>query len=169
MFTADIDRNVDACTNFYDYANGAWRAANPIPPSMNRWSRRWASGELSKERLRAILEDVSKRGDWPARSIDQQIADFYGSCMDEARINALGSKPIQPLLRDIDRIQTREKRRLNATRTGEMALAVVAGDVHLVCPFDANRRHRRSLQELLTPLPEARSTPPSPARCGRGG
>jgi len=107
VFAEDIDRNVNACTNFFDYANGAWRAANPIPPTMNRWSRRWASGELSKEQLRAILDEVSQRRDWPKGSIDQQIADFYGSCMDEKSIDALGIRPIQPLLSRIDRIDSR--------------------------------------------------------------
>ncbi|HEX8618196.1 MAG TPA: M13 family metallopeptidase [Thermoanaerobaculia bacterium] len=104
VFTADIDRSVDACSNFYDYANGAWRAANPMPPTMQRWSRRWAAGEQSKEQLRAILDDVTRRTDWPKGSIDQQIADFYGSCMDEKRVNALGITPVQPLLSEIDRI-----------------------------------------------------------------
>ncbi|HEV7763852.1 MAG TPA: hypothetical protein VGQ76_02505, partial [Thermoanaerobaculia bacterium] len=52
VFVEDIDRGADACSNFFDYANGAWRKANPIPASMQRWSRRWASGELSKEQLR---------------------------------------------------------------------------------------------------------------------
>jgi endothelin-converting enzyme/putative endopeptidase len=106
VYVEDIDRTADACTNFYDYANGAWRSANPIPPEMSRWSRRWAAGELSKQQLRTILEDVSQRTDWPKGSIDQQIADFYGSCMDEKRVNALGSKPVQPLLREIDGITT---------------------------------------------------------------
>jgi putative endopeptidase len=98
VFVDDIDRNADACTNFFDYANGAWRKANPIPASMQRWSRRWAAGEQSKEQLRTILDDLSKRNDWPKGSIDQQISDFYGSCMDEKRINELGTKPIEPLL-----------------------------------------------------------------------
>ena len=104
VYTGDIDKNANACTNFFDYANGAWRAANPIPPSMQRWSRRWAAGEQSKEQLRALLDDVSKKTDWPKGSVDQQISDFYTSCMDEPRVNALGAKPIQPLLRDIDAI-----------------------------------------------------------------
>src|ERR1700691_2307478 len=65
VFVGDIDRKVDACTNFYDYANGAWRTANPIPASMQRWSRRWAAGEQSKEQLRTLLDDESKRKDWP--------------------------------------------------------------------------------------------------------
>ncbi|HVR38351.1 MAG TPA: M13 family metallopeptidase [Thermoanaerobaculia bacterium] len=105
VYVGDIDRNANACENFFDYANGAWRAANPIPASMNRWSRRWAAGELSKDQLRAILDDVSKKKDWPKGSVDQQISDFYGSCMDEKAINELGAKPIQPLLADIDKIK----------------------------------------------------------------
>ncbi|HYO76026.1 MAG TPA: M13 family metallopeptidase, partial [Thermoanaerobaculia bacterium] len=108
VFVDDIDRKVDACENFYDYANGAWRAANPMPASMQRWSRRWAAGERSKEQLRAILEEVTQRTDWPKGSIDQQIADFYGACMDEKRINALGVTPIKPLLDELDRIDDAE-------------------------------------------------------------
>ncbi|MEO8381398.1 MAG: M13 family metallopeptidase [Acidobacteriota bacterium] len=107
IFMGDIDSKANACTDFFDYANGAWRAANPIPPSMNRWSRRWASGELSKEQLKTILEEVSQRTDWPKGSIDQQIADFYGACMDEKRINALGLRPVQPILTRIDAIDSR--------------------------------------------------------------
>ena len=101
VFLQDIDRSADACTDFYQYANGAWRAANPIPASMGRWSRRWAAGEQNKEQLRTLLDDLSKRSDWPAGSIDQQITDFYRSCMDESKVNALGKKPIEPLLADI--------------------------------------------------------------------
>jgi putative endopeptidase len=107
VFAEDIDRNANACTDFYQYANGAWRAANPIPASMQRWSRRWAAGEQNKEQLRTILEDETKRHDWPKASIDQQIADFYTSCMDEARINAAGIKPIKPLLDEIDSISSK--------------------------------------------------------------
>jgi len=106
VFVGDIDTKADACTNFFDYANGAWRAANPIPGSMQRWSRRWAAGEQSKEQLRALLDDESKRKDWPKGSIDQQIGDFYSACMDQPRIDALGTKPIQPLLKQINAIHT---------------------------------------------------------------
>jgi putative endopeptidase len=105
VFVQDIDPKVDACTNFFDYANGAWRAANPIPGSMQRWSRRWAAGEQSKEQLRALLDEETKRKDWPAGSVDQQISDFYTSCMDEKSIDALGTKPIRPLLNEINAIR----------------------------------------------------------------
>jgi endothelin-converting enzyme/putative endopeptidase len=80
---ADIDRKADPCNDFFQYANGAWRAANPIPASMQRWSRRWASGELAKDQLKEILDDASKKTDWPKGSIEQQIGDYYRACMNE--------------------------------------------------------------------------------------
>ncbi len=103
---ADIDRKADPCNDFFQYANGAWRAANPIPASMQRWSRRWASGELAKDQLKEILDDASKKTDWPKGSIEQQIGDYYGAGMNEKRLNELGIKPIQPMLAEIDAIKT---------------------------------------------------------------
>src|SRR5258707_3815156 len=105
VFVEDIDKSANACTDFFAYANGAWRAANPIPAEMDRWSRRWKAGEQNKEQLRVLLDDVSKRKDWPKGSIDQQISDFYGGCMDQARIDAAGTKPIQPLLEEIRAVE----------------------------------------------------------------
>jgi putative endopeptidase len=124
VFLEDIDRNANACTNFFDYANGAWRAANPVPPSQTRWSRRWASGELSKEQLKTILEEVSQRSDWPKGSVDQLIADYYGSCMDEKRINSLGIEPIRPVLADIDRLRSRAALQPTIAKLHELSLFV---------------------------------------------
>jgi endothelin-converting enzyme/putative endopeptidase len=98
----DIDRRVDPCTDFFEYANGAWRAANPIPASMTRWSRRWAAGELAKDQLKVILEEISPRTTWPRGSVEQLVGDHYAACMDEARIDAQGVSPVLPLLREID-------------------------------------------------------------------
>jgi endothelin-converting enzyme/putative endopeptidase len=102
--TADLNRSVDPCTDFYEFANGAWRAANPIPASMQRWSRRWQAGEINKERLRDILEELSK-GHWPQGSIEQQVGDFYAACMDQSAVDAAGIKPLAPLFAEIDSIQ----------------------------------------------------------------
>jgi putative endopeptidase len=105
IFASDLDRTADPCTDFYAYANGAWRTANPIPASMRRWSRRWQAGETAKDRLKEILDEVSARKDWPSASVEQLIGDFYGGCMDQAQSDQRGIAPIQPLLAEIDKLR----------------------------------------------------------------
>jgi endothelin-converting enzyme/putative endopeptidase len=102
----DINRNGAACTDFFDYANGAWRKANAIPDYMDRWSRRWKSGELNKEHVRDILAGLSGQKTWPSGSPEQLSGDFYAACMDEGRINKLGITPLQPLLAEVRAIKT---------------------------------------------------------------
>ena len=102
--STDLDRAADPCGDFFQFANGAWRAANPIPASMQRWSRRWQAGEVNKERLRDILEELSK-GHWPGGSIEQQVGDHYASCMDQAAVDAAGVKPLAALFTEIDAMQ----------------------------------------------------------------
>jgi putative endopeptidase len=108
---SDMDRSADACTDFYDFANGAWRAANPIPPSMSRWSRRWKAGEEAKEQLKEILEETLaenavKRP--PKGSVDQIVGDFFGACMDQSARDAAGLKPLEPYLSEIAAMKTRQ-------------------------------------------------------------
>src|SRR5262245_52718455 len=103
----DLDRTADPCTDFFQYANGTWRANNPIPPYMDRWSRRWASGELNKDQLHEILEQVSSRQNGTAGSPEQLIGDTYAACMDQAAIDKAGAAPAQPMLLDIEGIKNR--------------------------------------------------------------
>ena len=105
IYSADLDRKASPCDDFYQFANGGWRAANPIPASMDRWSRRWKSGEENKEKLRDILEELA-RGHWPQGSVEQLVGDYYGSCMNEARIDAAGIAPLAPLLAQIGAMQS---------------------------------------------------------------
>ena len=98
----DLDRKAEPCTDFYEFANGTWRANNPIPASMTRWSKRWAAGESSKDKLREILEAASADKNARQGSTEQIIGDYYGACMDETRVNAGGMNPIKPWFAKID-------------------------------------------------------------------
>jgi putative endopeptidase len=105
IYTADLDRSAAPCDDFFAFTNGTWRAQNPIPPSMDRWSRRWQAGDANKGRLRDILEEVSHKTQ--ARgSTEQLVGDYYAACMDDARVDAAGITPIAPLLAQIAAAKT---------------------------------------------------------------
>src|SRR6476646_8625443 len=76
----DLDRKAEPCTDFFQFANGTWRANNPIPDSMTRWSKRWQAGESAKDRLKEILEAASSDKNAPQGSTEQIIGDYYGAC-----------------------------------------------------------------------------------------
>jgi endothelin-converting enzyme/putative endopeptidase len=103
----DIRQGAAPCNDFFDYANGQWRASHPIPGYMDRWSKRWESGETNKANVRAILDEVSARQDWAKGSAEQLSGDFYGACMAQDRIDAQGLRPIRPLLDEIKAIGSR--------------------------------------------------------------
>jgi putative endopeptidase len=98
----DLDRKTEPCTDFFQFANGTWRANHPIPASMTRWSKRWQSGESAKDRLHDILEAASTDTNAPKGSSEQIIGDYFGACMDESRANARGLDPIKPWFAKID-------------------------------------------------------------------
>ena len=103
-----MDTNVSACTNFYQYACGNWRAQNPIPPDQSRWSR---FNELSERSLEVEREILAKAAQ-PVASrskTEQEIGDFYAACMDEKGIDEKGVAPIKPILGDIDQLKSKEQ------------------------------------------------------------
>ena len=124
---SDLNRKVSACEDFFEFANGGWRAANPIPASMPRWSRRWAAGETTKDKLRTILEEVAATKDQPKGSVEQLTGDFYSACTDEAQANRLGVKPIQPWLTEIDHIKTTNDLQAMIVRLRASGLSVPFG------------------------------------------
>lgn len=101
-----IDKQIDPCQDFYEYACGTWRRSNPIPPDQSRWGR---FNELA-EYNRALLRDILERASYPKPDrtpVLQQIGDFYHSCMDESVVNAKGAAPLKP---ELDRIAAAESK-----------------------------------------------------------
>lgn len=103
---SDMNRKVRSCDDFFEYANGSWRTNNPIPPSMVRWSRRWAAGESTKDVLREMLDaTAATSSSAKPGTTEQLIGDYYGSCMDEDAINKQGIKPLGSDLESIKSIK----------------------------------------------------------------
>lgn len=125
--SGDLNRTVDACTHFYEFANGTWRAENPIPDSMPQWSRRVAAREANRQRVQSILEEVSRKKDWAPASTEQLVGDYYASCMDEAGVDAAGLTPLAPLLAEIDGIRNPADAERIIRRLHELAIPVPFG------------------------------------------
>src|SRR5688572_6060089 len=53
---SSLDRSVDPCVDFYQFACGGWLASNPIPNDRARWSRVGELDDKNKAAIRAILD-----------------------------------------------------------------------------------------------------------------
>ncbi|HEV8592279.1 MAG TPA: M13 family metallopeptidase, partial [Pyrinomonadaceae bacterium] len=100
-----MDRSIDACDDFFEYANGTWLKSTQIPASETRWGTFNILADRNNTILREVLETAAKTKN-PKGSDAQLIGDFYSSCMDEAAINKAGTRPIKPFLDQIDKIRT---------------------------------------------------------------
>ena len=95
-----MDLTANPCADFYQYTCGGWMKNNPVPPDQASWSVYGKVTEENEEFLWGILlEDAKPRADRTV--VQQKIGDYFDACTDEARIEQLGAKPLQPLLDEI--------------------------------------------------------------------
>ena len=100
---SSMDKSIDPCVNFYEYACGGWRKKNPIPADQTSWS---VYGKLYQDNLnflRGILEQAASNTN-QRDPVTQEIGDFYASCIDEAGIEKSGLDPMKPELDAIARV-----------------------------------------------------------------
>lgn len=91
-----IDRNVQACSDFYGFACGNWVKNNPIPAEYGRWGRFAELNERNFSTLKDILETSAAKKTRSA--VEQKIGDYYSSCMDDKGIEARGTAPLKSWL-----------------------------------------------------------------------
>ena len=93
---SSLDRTMDPCLDFYQFACGGWLANNQIPADRARWARFTEIDEKNKVATKNLLEEAAKG--IGADASTKKLGDFYASCMDEAAIQRTGTTPIKGLL-----------------------------------------------------------------------
>jgi putative endopeptidase len=104
---ADLDRSVAACTDFYQFANGGWLKANPVPAAFSTWGSFNELTERNNVLLREVLENAVRKAAGTPDPNTKKVGLFYASCMDSARADTAGIEPLLAELKRIDAIPTR--------------------------------------------------------------
>ncbi len=97
-----------AVDDMYRYVNGPWLATEEIPADRSSWGAFVQLRDNALTQLHDVIDEAGRAG--PRATADQRkVADLYASFMDEARIDALGAKPVAPSLRAIDAMQSKRE------------------------------------------------------------
>ena len=105
--TSRMDTSAEACTDFFEYANGNWVKNTAIPAAYSRWGTFNILADNNYAKLKDVLENAAKTKS-PNGSDQQLIGDFYASCMDEAAVEKAGAKPLEKYFKQINKVKTRE-------------------------------------------------------------
>lgn len=107
FLASHLDTSVDPGVDFFEYANGGWLKAHPIPASEAGWG---IGNEVDDElyaRLRKISESAAAAPQ-ASGSDQQKIGDFWATAMDTATTDRLGVHPLDAELARIDAIGSKD-------------------------------------------------------------
>nr|MBP6458069.1 M13 family peptidase [Pseudoxanthomonas sp.] len=90
------------CTDFYTATNADWLKKNSVPADAGSVSVLGAFRERTLEQQRALLDNAMRT---PQGNVQKLLGDFWASGLDEAAVEADGSRPIAPLLDRINAIK----------------------------------------------------------------
>jgi putative endopeptidase len=103
--SAGMDGKTKPGDDFFRYANGAWLDKAQIPADKPAVSFRLQMTDRAEGRIHDLLEAAKDKA---PTDLEGKAGAFYHAFMDEAHANALGAKPLDPLLGDVRNAKTRD-------------------------------------------------------------
>ena len=107
-----MDRSVKPGDDFNEYVNGEWIRHTEIPADRPRYGNFDALRELSDQRVRTLLEEISQTATTLPTEASRELADrvkmasLFASYLNTAEIDRRDATPIQPMLAAIKAIRS---------------------------------------------------------------
>jgi putative endopeptidase len=100
-----VDKTLDPCNDFFEYACKKWNQANPIPPDQAGWG---TFNSLAIWNVAAVHNTLEASAAAPTPTpMEKQVGSYYSSCMNEDAINKAGITPLKPALDRIDGLKSK--------------------------------------------------------------
>jgi putative endopeptidase len=101
ILTDELDEAVRPQDDLFRHVNGKWIARTEIPSDKARYGSFYVLAEEAEKAVRDII--VEAQSAEPGTE-QRKFGDMYASFLDEGRIQALGAKPLEPLLAEVDAV-----------------------------------------------------------------
>jgi predicted metalloendopeptidase len=140
-----IEPSVRAVDDFYQFANGKWIATAVIPADKPSWGPNYILHEDAQVKLRSIIEEAAGSTSVAPGSEARKVGDLYKSFMDEARIEALGLKPLAPEFDAINALKDKAQIPALLARLKQIGIATPVD-----LDFDQDRRNSTAYVAYLS-------------------
>jgi putative endopeptidase len=99
ILTDELDPQIRPQDDLFRHVNGSWIERTEIPEDKARWGSFYVLAEAAEKAVRDIIDESQNA---EAGTEARKVGDLFASFLDEEKVEALGSTPIQPLLATVD-------------------------------------------------------------------
>ncbi|TFK29797.1 endothelin-converting enzyme 1 [Coprinopsis marcescibilis] len=108
---SSLDVTKDPCENFYDFANGGWLKAHPLPADKDSFGNFEALAQQNKQLVQQLIEDKSYTVEFTGdadQELLRKLRNQYNSCLNENNLNGIGEKPLRHFIKTIRKLYREE-------------------------------------------------------------
>ena len=132
---SNLNPQVAAGHDFYEYACGGWMTNNPLPAAYSRFGSFDRLGQDNDKRINGILEEL-QHSTYAKGTLEQKLSDLYKLAMDSVRREKDGVQPLMPMLKRMDEAKTMQQ-----LFDIQMELAQYGGSGFFHAGFDADEKN----------------------------